>query len=244
MPYYSQSESPYQMDDRTGEMGMTDIFPIEDGFVRLVDSMGDDKSVVRAARVSYGNESKGEEEDRKLIHYLMKHNHGTPFEHIVFTFHIRCPIFVARQWFRHRMGSFNEISGRYTELDTKFYQLGELRQNKTSNHQASIEGDFTEDEIASMKNEWKYTMEVVESTYHSLLEKGLAREQARAILPLGTYTEFYWTVNLRSLFNFISLRTAEDAQAEMQEYANAVHFIAEEKASWCFEAYGANKSEP
>ena len=223
---------------------MSHIFPIDDGFVRLVDSMGDDKSVVRAARVSYGKESKGEEADRKLIQYLMEHNHGTPFEHIVFTFHVRCPIFVARQWFRHRIGSFNEISGRYTELETVFFVPTLFRQNKTSNHQASVEGDFTEDEIQSMMNEWKYTMEVLESTYHSLLEKGLAREQARAILPLGTYTEFYWTVNLRSLFNFISLRTAEDAQAEMQEYANAVQFIAEEKASWCFEAYEANKSEP
>ena len=100
---------------------MSHIFPIDDGFVRLVDSMGDDKSVVRAARVSYGKESKGEEADRKLIQYLMEHNHGTPFEHIVFTFHVRCPIFVARQWFRHRIGSFNEISGRYTELHTGFF---------------------------------------------------------------------------------------------------------------------------
>ena len=213
------------------------MFPIEDGFVRLVDSMGDDNAVIRAARVSYGEESKGTDADRKLIQYLMKHNHGTPFEHIVFTFHIRCPIFVARQWFRHRIGSFNEISGRYTELHTGFFVPTLLRQNKTSNHQASIEGDFTEDETESMMNEWKYTLDIVEATYHSLLEKGLAREQARAILPLGTYTEFYWTVNLRSLFNFIRLRTAEDSQAEMRQYANIVKLIAEEKAPWSFEAF-------
>lgn len=217
------------------------LFPVHDGFVRAVDIMGNDMSVVRAARVSYGNESKGEKADQKLIHYLMKHNHGTPFEHIVFTFHIKCPIFVARQWFRHRIGSFNEISGRYTELATEFFVPSLFRQNKTSNHQASIEGDFTEDEIESMMNEWKYTLDIVESTYHSLLEKGMAREQARAILPLGTYTEFYWTVNLRSLFNFIRLRTAEDAQEEMRDYATVIHDIAKEEAKWCFEAF---ESEP
>ena len=104
------------MDERKGEMAVSEIHGVDrHGFVRLVDTMGDDMAVVRAARVSYGNESKGEKADEKLIHYLMKHNHGTPFEHIVFTFHIKCPIFVARQWFRHRIGSFNEISGRYPE---------------------------------------------------------------------------------------------------------------------------------
>ena len=230
------------VDARERSLGMSHIFPIDEGFVRLVDSMGDDKSVVRAARVSYGNESKGEEADRKLIHYLMKHNHGTPFEHIVFTFHVRCPIFVARQWFRHRIGSFNEISGRYTELDTGFFVPQLFRQNRNDNHQASVEGDFSDEEIESMISEWSYAMEIVESTYDSLLEKGLAREQARAILPVGTYTEFYWTVNLRSLFNFIQLRTADDAQAEMRQYANVVQLIAEEKAPWCFEALESEHS--
>ena len=227
------------MDER--ERKVVIMFPVHDGFVRLVDTMGDDMSVVKAARVSYGNESKGKEADQKLIHYLLKHNHGTPFEHIVFTFHIRCPIFVARQWFRHRIGSFNEISGRYVELDTQFFVPSAFRQNKTSNHQASIEGDFTEDEMQSMSNEYTYALEIAESTYHSLLEKGVAREQARAILPLGTYTEFYWTVNLRSLFNFIHLRTDENAQEEMRDYATIVHLLAQENAKWCFEAF---ESEP
>ena len=210
---------------------------IDDGFVRLVDSMGDDMSVVRAARVSYGNESKGEEADRKLIHYLMKHNHGTPFEHIVFTFHIRCPIFVARQWFRHRIGSFNEISGRYTELNMDFFTPTIIRENKTSNHQSSIEGSFSEKQVLSMMEEWRLTLDIIESTYNSLLEQGMAREQARAILPVGTYTEFYWTVNLRSLFNFIRLRTADDAQSEMRQYATVVHDIAKDCAEWCFEEF-------
>ncbi len=223
-------------------MAVSEIHGVDrHGFVRLVDTMGDDMAVVRAARVSYGNESKGEKADEKLIHYLMKHNHGTPFEHIVFTFHIKCPIFVARQWFRHRIGSFNEISGRYTELATEFFVPTTLRENKTANHQASIEGDFTDDEIQSMLSEWNYALEIAESTYESLLEKGVAREQARAVLPIGTYTEFYWTVNLRSLFNFIRLRTADDSQAEMREYAEKIQEIARDFAEWSFEAF---ESEP
>jgi|TARA_R110000824_G_scaffold17706_14_gene71375 thymidylate synthase (FAD) len=214
---------------------------IDKGFVRLVDVMGDDMSVVRAARVSYGKESKGEEADRKLIHYLMKHNHGTPFEHIVFTFHIRCPIFIARQWFRHRIGSFNEISGRYTELEMEFFRPTEIRENRTSNHQASIRGEFSDEEINSMLEMWDNTLVVIESTYQDFLNRGMAREQARAILPVGTYTEFYWTVNLRSLFNFIHLRTAKDAQSEMCQYADVVSNITEEISPWCFEAFLENK---
>jgi thymidylate synthase (FAD) len=242
MPYYGSSESPCRVDERKGEMAVSEIHGVDrHGFVRLVDTMGDDMAVVRAARVSYGNESKGEKADEKLIHYLMKHNHGTPFEHIVFTFHIKCPIFVARQWFRHRIGSFNEISGRYTELATEFFVPTTLRENKTANHQASIEGDFTDDEIQSMLSEWNYALEIAESTYESLLEKGVAREQARAVLPIGTYTEFYWTVNLRSLFNFIRLRTADDSQAEMREYADTIQAIAKDYAKWSFEAF---ESEP
>ena len=230
------------MDESKGEMAVSEIHEVDNhGFVRLVDMMGNDMSVVRAARVSYGNETKGEVADKKLIHYLMKHNHGTPFEHIVFTFHIKCPIFVARQWFRHRIGSFNEISGRYTELCTEFHIPEMFRENKTDNHQASIEGDFSENEVASMLTEWNYALDIVESTYQSLLEKGVAREQARAILPVGTYTEFYWTVNLRSLFNFLRLRMAEDSQEEMRGYANVVSEISKGYAEWCFEAFN---SEP
>ena len=218
---------------------MSDILfhEVDDGFVRLVDSMGDDMAVVRAARVSYGKESKGESADRKLIDYLMKHNHGTPFEHLVFTFHIRCPIFIARQWFRHRIGSFNEISGRYTKLDTRFFHPTIIRANQTSNHQASIDGEFTEQEISSMMSEWESTLKVIESTYESLLKQGMAREQARAILPVGTYTEFYWTVNARSLFNFIKLRTHDGAQQEMQDYAFKILHIVKDISPWTFEAF-------
>ena len=214
---------------------------VHEGFVRLVDSMGNDMAVVKAARVSYGNESKGPEADRKLIHYLMKHNHGTPFEHITFTFHIKCPIFVARQWFRHRIGSFNEISGRYVKLETEFYIPEEFRENKTSNHQASKKGKFSKKETSQLLKAYQAVLDTSREAYNYLLERGVAREQARAILPLGTYTEFYWTVNARSLFNFLSLRTDENAQEEMRDYALVIKEVAEEIAPWSFEAFWKDK---
>ena len=213
-------------------------YPVhEGGFIRLVDSMGDDRSVVKAARVSYNQESKGEDADKKLINYLAEHKHGTPFEHIVFTFHIRCPIFVARQWFRHRIGSFNEISGRYVKLETDFFKPTAFRQNHNENHQASIVGDFTKEETERIMQEYEYALDIIRSTYESLLSKGVAREQARAILPVGTYTEFYWTVNARSLFNFLVLRTDKNAQQEIRDYAKVIKFLAEDIAPWSFEAF-------
>tara|TARA_B100000686_G_C16780544_1_gene971528 strand:- start:1447 stop:2067 length:621 start_codon:yes stop_codon:yes gene_type:complete len=201
--------------------------------------MGDDLSVVKAARVSYGQDSKGEEADQKLINYMMKHNHGTPFEHIVYTFHIKCPIFVARQWFRHRMGSFNEISGRYVELDTKFWVPHVWRSNNQENKQSSTDGGFTPVEAEKLYRKYHSALDLSALIYEELLEAGVAREQARAILPIGTYTEFYWTVNARSLFNFLSLRTAPDAQEEMRDWAIAVQQIVEPTALETFKAYNA-----
>jgi thymidylate synthase (FAD) len=201
--------------------------------------MGDDSSVVQAARVSYGQATKGEEADKKLINYMMKHNHGTPFEHIVYTFHIKCPIFVARQWFRHRIGSFNEISGRYVELDTKFWIPTVWRSNNQENKQSSGEAGFSPVEAERLYRKYHSALDLSALIYEELLEAGVAREQARAILPIGTYTEFYWTVNARSLFNFLSLRTAPDAQEEMRDWALAVEQIVEPSAPHTFNAYNA-----
>ena len=124
-----------------------DAVPIHnEGFLRLVEVMGDDHAVVRAARVSYGEESKGDEADRKLVNYMMEHEHGTPFEHINFTFHIKCPLFVARQWMRHRIGSFNEISGRYVKISEGFYQPDVWRANvNPRNKQDSSAHDWGND---------------------------------------------------------------------------------------------------
>ena len=213
---------------------------VQGGFVRLVDTMGDDMSVVRSARVSYGNESKGAEADEKLVHYLIKHNHGTPIEHINFTFHIKCPIFIARQWMRHRIGSFNEISGRYVKLNTEFWMPvddEDWRMNNKADKQASGTYGWKEKDLQSMSNQFDKTYEMAMECYDYLLMMGLAREQARAVLPLATYTEFYWTVNARSLFNFIKLRTHEGAQKEMQDYAGAIYELAQPNAPWTFDAF-------
>lgn len=210
---------------------------LNNGFVRLIDTMGDDMSVVRSARVSYGNETKGEEADKKLINYLMKHNHGTPFEHLNFTFHIKAPIFIARQWFRHRIGSFNEISGRYVKLDLDFWTPNEWRVNDKENLQSSSFKELSPIEVDELNSSLEQTYKYISITYDYLINQGVAREQARAILPVGTYTEFYWTVNARSLFNFIKLRTHENAQKEIQDYGNIIYDIAKDTAPWTFEAF-------
>jgi len=216
---------------------------LDKGFIRLVDSMGDDNSVVRSARVSYGNETKGEAADKRLIKYLKEHKHGTPFEHIVFTFHIKCPIFVARQWFRQRIGSFNEISGRYVELKMDFWIPDEWRSNTEANKQSSGEGEFSEEVRECLNRDYSDALAHAEQAYEILLSRGVAREQARAILPLATYTEFYWSVNARSLFNFLNLRLAEDAQKEIRDYAQAIIPLVESIAPTTFETYSHNKSE-
>lgn len=222
----------------------SDFIPVEGGFVRLVDYMGSDDSVVRAARVSYGQETKGEEADQKLIDYLMKHNHGTPFEHIHLTFHIKCPLFVARQWFRHRIGSFNEISGRYVELEEEFWKPTEWRANvNPRNQQASEIVEWDENLREHLDSQYLKLTTMAFDTYHWMLENGVAREQARAVLPLSTYTEFYWTVNARSLFNFINLRTSPDAQAEIQAYGNVIYEIAKSKFPWTFAAYNKERRD-
>ncbi len=215
-----------------------DAVPIHnEGFLRLVEVMGDDHAVVRAARVSYGEESKGDEADRRLVNYMMEHEHGTPFEHINFTFHIKCPLFVARQWMRHRIGSFNEISGRYVQISENFYQPDIWRANvNPRNKQDSSAHDWGSD-LDEIEEIFTHTIENAHEAYNLLLQLGVAREQARIVMPLATYTEFYWTVNARSLFNFIRLRISPDAQKEIRDYAEVLLEIGEETAPWSFAAF-------
>ncbi len=209
---------------------------LDHGFVRLVDFMGGDGAVVQAARVSFGQGSKGEERDRRLIRYLMHHDHGTPFEMAVFKFHVKAPLFVARQWFRHRIGSFNEISGRYTEYnDTEFYLPRRLRKPAPHNRQASVEAPF-ENETA-LRSRMEEAIRQAFGAYRELLAAGVARELARIVVPLATYTQFYWGVNARSLMNFLRLRLASDAQWEMRRYARAVWRVFAERMPWTAEAF-------
>lgn len=207
------------------------LYPLGDdiGSVALIQHVGSDKMIVNAARVSFGgdNEQELDAKDEKLIKYLLKHNHGSPFEHNLITFKIVCPLFVDRQLVRHRVGtSKNEISGRYVEMEERLYIPREFRRQAENNRQASISDDGTleQDKAAAI---WRESWEQAYKAYQRLLELGVAREQARAVLPLGLYTESYYTFNLRSLMHFLGLRLHEGAQYETQLYAKAMQTLAE-----------------
>ena len=196
---------------------------LDHGFVRLDDAMADDLSVVNGARVSFARRKEEmDESDEGLIRFLMRDRHGTPFEHNSFRFHIRAPIFVAREWMRHRVGSFNEFSLRYAKATDDFYvpEAEDVRSQVGKPGAYSFEP--VSDEVAEETRErLQAVYETAYETYQELVELGVAREIARCALPVGTYTEFYWTVNARSLMNFLSLRNAETAQREIRRYAEA-----------------------
>jgi thymidylate synthase (FAD) len=202
---------------------------LDHGFVRLDAAMASDLSVVNAARVSFARRREElDDADRSLIAFLMRDRHGTPFEHNAFRFHVRCPIFVAREWFRHRWSSFNEFSMRYAKATDEFY-LPEPQDVRT---QVGKPGAYSFEQVPPelaehARRELSKVYQLAHSTYTRLVEAGVARELARAVLPVGSYTEFYWTVNARSLMNFLALRTAETAQREIQRYAEALELFFE-----------------
>jgi thymidylate synthase (FAD) len=204
---------------------------LDHGFVRLDGAMADDLSVVNGARVSFAKRKEEmDESDAGLIRFLMRDRHGTPFEHNSFRFHIRAPIFVAREWFRHRVGSFNEFSMRYARATDDFY-IPEAEDVRTQvGKPGSYSFDPVSPEVAEVtREELRTVYEATYASYERLVELGVARELARCALPVGAYTEFYWTVNARSLMNFISLRAAETAQREIRRYAEACEGFFEEK---------------
>jgi thymidylate synthase (FAD) len=198
-------------------MPETSIKILDNGYVNLVDSMGGDKAVIESARRCYMSEPQGADADAKLIRHLIKKDHGTPFEHAYFRFDVKCPIFVARQWIRHRIGTYNEMSLRYCLAKRDFYTP------------ASLEGEALE----------KYRRSVNDAfdAYESMVSSGIKREQARGVLPLSIYTLFYWTVNARSLMNFLKLRLDRGAQPEIREYAKALFLIFKESMPVTAEAF-------
>jgi thymidylate synthase (FAD) len=204
---------------------------LDHGFVRLDDAMASDLSVVNAARVSFArHKQEMEPEDEGLIVFLLRNRHGTPFEHNSFRFHVRCPIFVMREWIRHRWSSFNEFSMRYTRATDEFYvpALEDIRQQVGKPGAYSFEP--VEPELAEMaRAEIEKTNRAAYATYDRLIEAGIARELARTVLPVAAYTEFYWTVNARALMNFLSLRNAEAAQREIHRYAKVVEDLFAER---------------
>lgn len=207
---------------------------LDRGLIRLVDFMGGDIAVVQAARVSFGQGAKGEEKDRKLIDYLIRNVHETPFEQAVFKFHVKCPIFVARQWFRHRWASYNEISGRYTEMVYEFYTPEKFRTQEKKNYKYT---DLDDALSSKLQKKLETFYKEAHRLYEELLAEGVAKEQARIVLPLSLYTQFYWAVNARSLMNFIKLRTDEHAQYEIRVYAETIAEIFRQKMPWTYDAF-------
>jgi thymidylate synthase (FAD) len=197
------------------------IDPLGDAIscVTLIRVSGSDVDVVNGARVSFGKTvTKLTERDEKLIRYLMAHKHTSPFEHNQLSFRIKAPVFVVRQWMRHRMNSYNEISYRYVKAPLEFYTPQTWRYQDTQNRQGSV-GAF---DNAELRAQYTQALETARQTYEHLLEQGVCRELARGLLPLCTYTEFIFTCNLHSLVHFLTLRLHPGAQREIRVYALAM----------------------
>ena len=199
--------------------------PLGDGIssLELVRVSGGDIDVVNAARVSFGTlVEEIRDRDEKLIRYLVQHDHTSPFEHNQLSFRVKCPLFVARQWMRHRMNSYNEISYRYTQAPVEFYLPSQWRRQDTVNKQSSI-GTVSDTHVADM---YRDTVQACFAAYEKMIEIGVCREQARGVLPSCTYTQFIFTCNLHSLVHFLKLRLHPGAQYEIRVYAQGMLALA------------------
>jgi thymidylate synthase (FAD) len=196
------------------------------GFVRLVDTMPQknlDNAIVQAARVSYGDGTKSSRSDRGLIRYLLRHWHTTPFEMVEFKFHMKMPLFVARQHLRHRMASINEVSARYSEVRDEFFVPDEFRKQADVNRQGSSGVVDTNSDMIEFLEE--HNTNSYSSYMATMEEDGVCREQARMILPQTMYTEFYWKINLHNLMHYLHLRMDNHAQEEIRDYACAIFHL-------------------
>lgn len=216
-----------------------EIRVLDKGFVRLVDYMGGDDRIVQAARVSYGAGTRTVREDRALISYLLRNRHTSPFEQVVFTFHLKMPIFVARQWLRHRTARLNEISGRYSVMRDEFYQpeASEIRLQSTSNRQGGSDAPVPAELAERAVTTFREGQEEAYAAYEGLLESDVARELARINLPVSLYTEMYWQIDLNNLFHFLRLRMDWHAQQEIRAYGDAMAGIVRAVAPAAFEAF-------
>jgi len=200
---------------------------LDKGFVRLVDYFGSDSRIVQAARVSYGEGTKSYRQDQGLIDYLLRNDHTSPFEQVSFTFHLKMPVFVARQWIRHRTAKVNEISGRYSVMKNEFYiPAGEdiafqSEDNRQGRRNEPVPRELQQEIRQLMAKEQNRAYE----TYKKLLDMGIAREIARINLPLSLYTEWYWQMDLHNLFHFLKLRMDEHAQKEIRDYSQIIFTI-------------------
>ncbi len=213
---------------------------LDKGFVRLVDYLGGDARIVQAARVSYGKGTTSVRRDKMLIEYLLQHEHTSPFEQVVLTFHCKMPIFVARQWIRHRTARVNEISGRYSEMPDEFYipDKSVIRQQSKKNLQGR---DDLTDVPAEIQNKvleiLKRDRETAFTGYKEMLDDEIARELARINLPLSLYTEWYWQIDLHNLFRFLKLRLDWHAQYEIRCYAEVIGTLTKKVAPLAYDAF-------
>ena len=207
---------------------------LDKGYIELIDIMGGDHTVVAAARVSYLDESIDPVKDQKLINFMMKNGHTSPFEHVIFQWRIKCPLFVRSQWHRHRTWSYNELSRRYTSKDIEFYIPNEWRAQDTKDKQGSLKGitlsiGLQDVNLAAL------------DYYNFLLDQGVAREMARMVLPQNLYTIFYGTIDLHNLFHFMGLRSDSHAQWEIQQYSKAMEEIVKKYVPWSYEAWNEHR---
>lgn len=227
-----------------------EIRVLDKGFVRLVDYMGGDERIVQAARVSYGAGTRTVREDRGLINYLLRNRHTSPFEQVALTFHLKMPIFVARQWLRHRTARLNEISGRYSVMRDEFYSpgLNEIRLQSRTNRQGSSEEAVDAELAARASTAFEQGQRSAYDSYEELLGADVARELARINLPVSLYTEMYWQIDLHNLFHFLRLRMDWHAQLEIRAYGDAMAEVVRAVAPIAYEAFeeyilhGANLS--
>ena len=211
---------------------------LDKGFVRLVDSMGGDDAIVQSARVSYGKGTSKVSQDRGLIRYLMRHRHTTPFEMVEFKFHCKMPIFVARQWVRHRTANINEYSLRYSEARDEFYypDPDNIEFQSALNKQGRM-GEVDSELKQKVQRYFKEISERSFEIYSELNEAGVARELARAVLPVNLYTEWYWKNDLHNLLHFIGLRSDGHAQYEIRVFSDAMASYVKKVAPFAWEAY-------
>ena len=219
-------------------------FPVLDhGFVRLVDYLGSDQRIVQSARVSYGEGTKTYRQDKGLINYLLRNDHTSPFEQVVFTVHVKMPIFVARQWTRHRTARMNEISGRYSVMKDECYLPSpeNIAMQSEDNKQGRKTEPVSEEVAARVRSIMEEDAERAFANYHELLDMGIAREISRIDLPLSLYTEFYWQIDLHNLFHFLALRLDGHAQYEIRQYALVMLDIVKKVCPIAAEAFENHK---
>lgn len=212
---------------------------LDKGFVRLVDYLGGDQRIVQSARVSYGEGTKTVRQDRGLISYLMRHLHTSPFEQVILTFHTKMPIFVARQWVRHRTARLNEISGRYSVMKDEFYVPDPevIRRQSKTNRQGRDAEELPIELCRQVVELITKDQSTAYADYEAMLKDDIARELARINLPLSLYTEWYWQIDLHNLFHFIRLRADAHAQWEIQQYALALAKCAQAVAPMAYDAF-------